>query len=116
MQKVSERDYDVALAEQERGDEIGSLSRALMLFRDKLSASDAADEERKLQQAEQARVVKRLSTALSQLADGDLTRTINTPFVDDYDMLRQDYNRTIANLNETIGSVVLRAGGDQATR
>lgn len=109
MQRVSDRDYAVVLTDQNRGDEVGTLSKALMRFRDKLQASDLAAEERKALQAEQAQVVARLSTALTQLADGDLTDTITTPFHGEYDQLRQDFNRTVENLNETIGSVVLRA-------
>ncbi len=110
MQRVSEKDYDIILAEQGRGDEIGALSNILMAFRDKLAASDAAEQERQIRQAEQAKVVQRLSTALTRLADGDLMEEIKAPFPDEYEQLREDYNRTLANLNATIGSVVARAG------
>lgn len=111
MQQVADRNYEIELNEQHRGDEIGHLSRALINFRDKLRASDAAETERQSQQAEQTKVVAQLSTALTRLADGDLTQMIKTPFTGEYDQLRQDYNRTIENLNETIGSVVTRASG-----
>jgi methyl-accepting chemotaxis protein len=76
---------------------------------DRLRASDVAEEKRRLLQVEQERVVERLSSALDQLADGDLTEQITTPFDGDYDKLRQNYNRTIVNLNETLGMVVSRA-------
>lgn len=109
MQRVSNKDYEIALDEQGRGDEIGSLSKALAAFRDKLRASDAAEQERKVHQTEQAQVVQRLSTALTQLADGDLMHQITAPFPDEYEQLREDYNRTLRNLNQTIGSVVKRA-------
>lgn len=110
MTHVSEKNYDVDLSDQNRGDEIGSLFKSLDLFRDKLRASDHAEEERQALQAKQAKVVSRLSTALTQLADGDLTHQIKTPFHGEYDQLRQDYNRTMRNLNETIASVVIRSG------
>lgn len=109
MRMVSERNYDIALTDAARGDEIGGLSKALVDFRDKLRASDAADAQAKVQQEEQAQVVTRMSTALSHLADGDLTHEIRSPFPDEYDQLRQNYNLTVVNLNETIGSVVARA-------
>ena len=110
MTAVSEKAYDVDLSDQARGDEIGQLFKALSLFREKLQASDRAEEERKNLQAEQAQVVSRLTTALTKLADGDLTHQINTSFHGEYDQLRQNFNRTMRNLNETIGSVVLRSG------
>ena len=110
MQSISDRDYDVAVAETNRGDEIGRLARSLMEFRDKLAASDAVEDERRALQAEQAEVVETLSKALTELADGDLTHDISTALRGDYDQLRQNYNRTIDHLNATIGAVVLRAG------
>jgi len=111
MTAIGNREYDVELDEAERGDEIGALSHQLLEFRDKLQGSDKDRKEREAQQAEQAKVVERLSTALSQLADGDLTHKINTPFGAEYDLLRQNYNRTLENLNDTIGSLVAHASG-----
>ncbi|MEJ8560676.1 methyl-accepting chemotaxis protein [Yoonia sp. GPGPB17] len=110
MTEVSNKSYDVDLSDQTRGDEIGHLFQGLDRFRDKLMASDQAEEERQTLQAKQVQVVNRLSVALTKLADGDLTHQISTPFDGEYDQLRQDYNRTMQNLNETIGSVVIRSG------
>ena len=110
MQQVAKKDYDVKIVHQDRGDEIGGLLRILVQLIDRLRASDAAEEERSILQTEQENVVVRLSKALDQLADGDLTHQITTPFAGDYDTLRQNYNRTIVNLNETLGTVVRRAG------
>ena len=110
MQQVAKKHYDVKFAHQDRSDEIGELLQILVQLIERLRASDAAEEERRLLQSEQEAVVARLSKALDQLADGDLTRQIVTPFGGDYDTLRQNYNRTIANLNETLGTIVSRAG------
>ena len=109
MDRVADRDYDIALPEQTRGDEIGGLARGLLDFRDKLRASDIVEEEQKTLQDEQARVVARLRTAITHLAGGDLTHRIKNPFSSDYEELRHDYNRSVDNLNETVGSVVSRA-------
>lgn len=106
MLRVSDRDYHFDIPDTGRGDELGQLSNVLVAFRDKLSASDAAEEERKLIQAEQTRVVEVLSDAMVALADGDLSRSIDQPFDQTYDQLRQNYNRILANLNDTLGSVV----------
>lgn len=109
--RVARREYDVAVADTGRGDELGELAKALVDFRDKLQASDAADQERKAVQAEQARVVQELSKAMVALADGDLTAVIHMPFDESYEQLRLDYNRTVANLSTTVGSVVTSAVG-----
>ncbi|WP_019956409.1 methyl-accepting chemotaxis protein [Yoonia vestfoldensis] len=111
MGRVASRDYDFAVADTDRGDEMGMLANVLVDFRDKLRASDAAEEERKKVQAEQARVVEELSKGMVALANGDLTAVIHTPFDPSYEQLRIDYNRTVANLNATVGSVVTSAVG-----
>ena len=109
MQSVSGGDYETEIGDTARGDEIGTLAGILVAFRDQLGAAKKAEEGRKALQAEQTRVVERLSQALTQLADGDLTTKINTPFHGEYDKLRVDYNRSIDTLNDTIGSVVKSA-------
>lgn len=111
MLRVSDRDYDFEVADTGRRDELGQLSQVLVNYRDKLRASDAAEEERKLIQAEQSRVVDELSHAMTTLADGDLTATIDAPFDDSYEQLRHNYNRTVGNLHQTVGSVVNSAVG-----
>ncbi len=110
MTRVSDKDYDVDLSEQNRGDEIGGLFAGLSDFCQKLRASDEAEEGRQALQMQQAQVVSQLSTALTELADGNLQHKIETPFDGEYDQLRKDYNRTVLNLNKTIGSVVIRSG------
>ncbi|MFQ1702673.1 methyl-accepting chemotaxis protein [Loktanella agnita] len=110
MSAVSDGNYEVAISDVARTDELGELSRTLVAFRDQLHSSAQAEEARKAIQAEQVRVVEQLSMALTALADGDLTQTIHTAFGADYDKLRQDYNRTIEKLNETLGTVTKSAG------
>ncbi len=110
MQEVSQRNYDIKVEGEARGDEIGDLSRILVELRDRLATSDAVEAGRVAQQIEQTKVVDRLSEALRQLADGDLTHSISTPFEGEHDKLRLNYNKTISNLNETLGAVVFRAG------
>ncbi|MEO1638209.1 MAG: methyl-accepting chemotaxis protein [Pseudomonadota bacterium] len=109
MQDIADKNYEVTLAEAKRADEIGDISKILMGFRDKLQASDAAERERAAAQEEQDKVVSRLGTALSSLADGDLTQRITQPFAADYEALRKNYNSTLDNLNTTIGALVQHA-------
>ena len=111
METVSSGNYDSRISNVHRGDEIGSLARILVAFRDQLVFAKDAEQERETLQKEQASVVENLSKALTRLADGDLTSKINTPFHGDYDKLRLDYNRSIDKLNDTIGAVVSSAQG-----
>lgn len=111
MGRVARRDYEFIVTDTERGDELGVLAKALVDFRDKLKSSDSAEEARKRVQAEQARVVEALSKGMVALAEGDLTSMIHTPFDESYEQLRTDYNRTVANLSATVGSVVTSAVG-----
>lgn len=111
METVSAGNYDARIVNVSRGDEIGSLARILVAFRDQLAFAKDAERERETLQKEQASVVENLSKALTRLAEGDLTSKINTPFHGDYDKLRLDYNRSIDRLNDTIGAVVTSAQG-----
>ena len=111
MQTVSGGDYETEIVDTARDDEIGKLAGILVAFRDQLGAAKKAEEGRKALQAEQTRVVERLSKALTKLADGDLTTKITTEFHGEYDKLRVDYNRSIDTLNDTVGSVVKSAQG-----
>ncbi|MCG3266260.1 methyl-accepting chemotaxis protein [Yoonia sp. I 8.24] len=113
MHAVADHKYDDPVDDQYREDEIGQLSKSLVALRDKLCAAEAVDQAQKEIQQEQTLVVNRLSTALTNLADGDLTQAINTPFTQAYDKLRVDYNRTLETLHATISSVVQGTRGIQ---
>ncbi|MGC9420812.1 MAG: methyl-accepting chemotaxis protein, partial [Rhodovulum sp.] len=106
MKGVSEGRYDTEIAVADRGDEIGLLGRTLVAFRDRLAASDELAAQREEDRVQQDQVVRDLSAAMQTLADGDLTRTLDTPFPGDYEQLRADFNATVANLKELMGAVV----------
>ncbi len=111
MQLVADKQYDIDLADQHRRDEIGRLAQALLSFRDRLQASDAAQMERDAEQATQKQVVERLSRALDHMARGDLTHRITQSFEGPYDQLRQDFNGAVDKLNATLGA--LRDSADE---
>jgi hypothetical protein len=87
------------------------------------SASDLADRrphgrrsrekeaERERPALEQVRVVDELKAGLSRLADGDLTRRIESPadnpFPESYETLRESYNAVI----DRVGGVLARVNG-----
>lgn len=130
MEGLAAGALDTQIAHEHRGDEIGSMARSLIVFRDAALAKaemeedkqrveaqasaqrDAADSERHRNEAErtetarkQATVVEALGTGLEHLADGDLTYRIDTAFTADYVKLKDDFNDAIAKLQETMRQI-----------
>ena len=60
---------------------------------------------RQAQAAEQRQVVGDLSAALEHLAQGDLTRPLETPFPPDYESLRLNYNGALQRLHDAIAEI-----------
>lgn len=107
----------------ERRDELGSMARAVSVFkanaveRERLEKDSAAmnasverdrfsRQERDAANAAAAeKAVSTLGTALRQLADGDLLHRIEVPFREDLDALRFDYNTSVDNLLTALLSV-----------
>lgn len=63
---------------------------------------------------EQVRVVRGLAHALTQLARGNLTATIEEAFPGEYAKLRNDYNSAIGALREAMSNIVANASSMQA--
>ena len=130
MNGLAAGDLKMEIKHQDRPDDIGSMARALVVFRDAAMAKDAmeadkarmeqeaaghrnaADGERlrsEAERAEQARaqeeVVLALGTGLERLAEGDLTYRITESFGSDYAKLRDDFNAAIAKLQETMRQI-----------
>ncbi|MCT8002946.1 methyl-accepting chemotaxis protein [Sphingomonas sanguinis] len=86
---------------------IGRIAKAVQVFR-----QNAAH----VQQAAQAQqvVVSALGKGLSELADGNLTETIHTPFPADYEKLRTDFNRAMETLARAMGTVTVATHGINA--
>ena len=70
----------------------------------------AADARRAAMVAEQRRVVEALGSALGRLAEGDVTTRIETPFPEDYESLRRDFNAALQSLDAALGEIVKNAG------
>ncbi|MEX2697202.1 methyl-accepting chemotaxis protein [Rhizobium mongolense] len=110
-----------------RSDEVGDMSRAVVVFRDNAVAktnaeADArrseklAEAERKAMEAEkgerlrtQADIVNQIGRGLSALAKGNLRCQISGKFPDDYRQLKSDFNDALVQLNHTIQSVAGQA-------
>ena len=123
MGKLAAGDNSVEVPALGRGDEIGEMARAVLVFKEaaiekmRLEAESsearaAAEGERNRSEAEKAReaaedhaVVTALAQGLSALAGGDLTWRITEPFAAKAQKLKDDFNRTAGQLQDTMGSI-----------
>ncbi|OYX05400.1 MAG: chemotaxis protein [Caulobacter vibrioides] len=122
MTQLARGDNDIAV-DANRGDELGDMARAVLVFRDAALAkaeADRAKEEADRAKAEadraklgaeaaQRRVVETLDTALAALASGDLTHVISNPFEPEYERLRQSFNSAVEGLEQSISGVARSA-------
>jgi len=129
-----------------RQDEIGAMAKALAVFRDaglaKRQLETEAENARQLsdrerQQRERERLadadalrfaVEQLGGGLSQLAIGDLSRSLDQPFHPRFETLRKNFNESISTLRLTLRDVLsetdhlnrqgqdLRGGADNLAR
>ncbi|MVO14933.1 methyl-accepting chemotaxis protein [Parasedimentitalea huanghaiensis] len=103
---LAEGDYEIEISGRERGDELGDLSRSMADFRDRLKQADIASEREAAAARKTAYVVETMSGALSELERGNLACDIETPFVSNYETLRENFNHSLVNLRESMSSVV----------
>ncbi|UYY77685.1 methyl-accepting chemotaxis protein [Sphingomonas sp. R1] len=88
-----------AIPYQDRGDEMGRIACGLEHYRAAAAAQSDADA-RKLEA--QREVTEVLGNGLLALREGDLTRTIDRRFPEEYEVLRQNINEAIASLRTRI--------------
>ena len=123
MERLNGGDHNIEIKAVSRGDEIGTMARALESFRqgilDKQRMEEEAhrkgeelDEERAQREMEKARSAKELeeavdalATGLANLAAGRLDLRIEKSFVPSLDHLRIDFNNSMAGLEATIANI-----------
>ena len=116
-------DVAVEIDGQNRRDEVGTMARAVQVFKDNavaLKESEAqaetqrraAEEERARNEALRAeaarqvqRVVTGLGSGLERMARGDLTYRITDEYIDEYKKVREDFNAAIDQLQDTIKNI-----------
>ncbi len=124
MTTLAQGHNDIEVPGAERGDELGHMARAVLVFRDaavektrleaeSADAQKAAEVERQRNEAARAaaaaqvkHVVDALGEGLEQLAKGALTFRITEEFDDEYKKVQSDFNAAIAQLQETISAIV----------
>ncbi|NIZ63430.1 methyl-accepting chemotaxis protein [Sedimentitalea sp. CY04] len=106
IDEIADGNYDQEPVHLDRGDEIGAIARTVDNLKVQLTQASEVEKDRVRAQDEQAHVVETLNSALQRLSEGDLTQTIDETFADEYEALRENYNRTISTLVGIIDSVI----------
>ncbi|MBU1255173.1 MAG: CHASE3 domain-containing protein [Alphaproteobacteria bacterium] len=109
---------DVDVPDTDRGDELGDMARAVLVFRDAAVAKHATDLASAKAEAEQKMVVETISERLSELAGGNLTVKIDQEFPASYTAVKTNFNDAVNALRGLIGSVMdttssIRTGSDE---
>lgn len=100
---------DAAVPDIDRGDELGDMARAVLVFRDAAVAKQASDAANARADAEQKLVVETLSAQLSELAYGNLTAEIKRDFSGEYAAVKTNFNAAVCELRSLIGTVMQSA-------
>ena len=125
MGELAQGRNDIDVPGAERGDEIGHMARAVVVFRDaavekeRLEAESAeqrgrTEEERRQNAAvqaeaaeEQAAAMRALAEGLGKLAEGDLAFRLSGGLTEAYRQIGEDFNATTAQLQDTIRAIAL---------
>ncbi len=123
IETISAGNLDVTVPYLDKKNEFGGIARALAVFRENALAKQQmeidnenrrieTDEERSLRDGEKREMdrqidfaVNALAAGLGRLAQGDLTQTIDTPFVGRLEQLRSDFNGSLTRLQETLSYI-----------
>ena len=105
MKALASGDHGVRVAGTERGDELGGMAKAVLVFRDAAIEKQKTDAAKAEADAEQQRVVTALETNLGKLAAGDLRAAISEDFSPTYHSVKTNFNAALASLRGLIGSV-----------
>jgi methyl-accepting chemotaxis protein len=105
MKRLAGGDNRVEVPNVARGDELGDMARAVLVFRDAAVAKEAADAAKAQADAEQKLVVDTLSDGLGKLSKGDLTAEIGSGFPESYSVVKRNFNDALGSLRALIGAV-----------
>ncbi|HEX7874189.1 MAG TPA: methyl-accepting chemotaxis protein [Sphingobium sp.] len=97
MEALAAGDLHSPVGHTDHRDCVGRLTTAMDMFR--RTAQQAADGETV------AHVVRELAAGLQALADGNMTYSIQRPFADEYESLRNSFNETLVGLERGLSQV-----------
>ncbi|MCL6706280.1 methyl-accepting chemotaxis protein [Pseudomonas sp. R2.Fl] len=124
MRRLAEGDFAIKVPFVDRRDEIGGMARSVEIFQlaavrnrdleaDAASSRERAERERiEMQRCAEAEAEKRLNQATASLAEGlrrlssgDLLCEIDTPFAEQFEALRHDFNTSVRQLRAVLADV-----------
>ncbi|QTG17365.1 HAMP domain-containing protein (plasmid) [Agrobacterium tumefaciens] len=123
MRRIADGALDTSILGEKRSDEIGEMARALGIFKENAISKirmeeltdgerQAADEERRRNDAEKLEMdrqiefaVNALAAGLERMSQGDISTTIETPFIGRLEQLRQDFNGSMMRLQATMSQI-----------
>ncbi len=105
MGDIAAGNYTTEVRGTTRGDEVGAMAKAVLVFRENGIAKKDADEVIARSTAEQKEVIHALQSHLSDLSDGNLTTRITADFPGSYAALKTNFNEALVRLHDLIGSV-----------
>jgi len=123
MRRIADGRLETAISGEQRNDEIGDIARALGIFKEnalsKIRIEEQSEEERTAAEHERQRndaekreldrqiefAVTALAGGLERMAQGDISFTLETPFIGRLEQLRQDFNNSMVRLQQTISRV-----------
>ncbi|MBX4952519.1 HAMP domain-containing protein [Rhizobium binae] len=123
MRRIAEGALDTSISGEQRYDEIGDMARALGIFKEnaisKIRIEEQSDEERAAAEHERQRndaekremdrqiefAVNELAAGLERMSQGDISTTIETPFIGRLEQLRQDFNGSMLRLQATMSQI-----------
>jgi methyl-accepting chemotaxis protein len=127
MSALSAGDFDMPVPHNERQDEVGDMAKAVAHFR-QAAREKVRLEEQASQQAEQAaneknrrlavevdraatlkKVIEDLGAGLDRLSRFNIHVTLDEPFQAEFEVLRQNFNRSLAVFQETMQRVLGKA-------
>ena len=132
MQRIIDGDYLTEVAGTDRHDEIGGMARSADIFRkaaiEKHDLEEASLSQRRQNEAERESraatmeadtralklAVDALGEGLTRLSQGDLCAHILSPFPEDLERLRIDFNEVAANLKQVMNEIATNSSSIRA--
>ena len=106
MRTLAGGNNNVDVPGTERADEVGTMAKSLLVFKEAALRQEELTEAKKRADAAQALVVETLEDRLGKLAGGDLTASIEVRFESEYEGLKQNFNAAVSALRELITAVI----------
>ncbi|WP_346892839.1 methyl-accepting chemotaxis protein [uncultured Roseibium sp.] len=114
IQALMDRRYDEPIADTERGDEIGKISKALELFRDKAQEAEELAEQQEEQQRRQIERAAQISS-LSEQFDEKITRLTQTVLAQVADLNQASVTLTEGADDTSVKSTAVAAASEEAS-